>query len=90
MGLGKKDIVYNISSKTLLSSKDSSKILDSFLSILKNHKNKNIKVAKFGSFILVNTPKRTGRNPKTKEEFLIKAREKLSFKASKKIKSFLN
>ena len=67
MGLGKKDIVYNISSKTQISFKDSSKVLDTFLSILKKHKNKNVKLAKFGSFLLINTPKRIGRNPKTKE-----------------------
>ena len=90
MGLGKKDIVNNISSKTLISSKDSSKILDTFLSILKKHKNKNIKLAKFGSFSLINSPKRIGRNPKTKEEYEIRARKKLSFKASNKIKSLLN
>jgi integration host factor subunit alpha len=90
VGLGKKDIVNNISSKTLLSSKDSSKFLESFLGILKNHINKNIKLSNFGSFILTNTPKRIGRNPKTKEEYEIKARKKLSFKASTKIKSLLN
>ena len=90
MGLGKKDIVNNIFSKTLLSSKDSSKFLESFLGILKNHKNKNIKLSNFGSFLLINTPKRIGRNPKTKEEYEIRARKKLSFKASNKIKSFLN
>jgi nucleoid DNA-binding protein len=90
VGLGKKDIVNNISSKTLLSSKDSSKFLESFLGILKNHINKNIKLSNFGSFILTNTPKRIGRNPKTKEEYEIKARKKLSFKAANKIKSLLN
>jgi len=90
VGLGKKDIVNNISSKTLISSKDSSKILDTFLSILKKHKNKNIKLAKFGSFSLINSPKRIGRNPKTKEEYEIRARKKFSFKASNKIKSLLN
>ena len=90
MGLGKKDIVKNISSKTQLLSKDSSKILDSFLTILSNNKNKNIKLAKFGSFLLINTPKRIGRNPKTKEDYEISARKKISFKASHKIKSLLN
>jgi|TARA_S200000501_G_scaffold337252_1_gene343227 integration host factor subunit alpha len=90
VGLGKKDIVNNISSKTLISSKDSLKILDSFLCILKKHKNKNIKLAKFGSFLLINTPRRIGRNPKTKKEYEIRARKKLTFKASNKIKSFLN
>ena len=88
MGLGKKDIIKNIYSKTQLSSQDSKKFLDSFIDIL--IKNKNIKLSNFGSFALVDTPKRIGRNPKTKEEFLIKAREKLSFKASKKTKSVLN
>jgi nucleoid DNA-binding protein len=90
MGLGKKDIVKNISTKTHLSSKESFKILDSFLEILKKNKNKNIKISNFGSFSLFNSPKRIGRNPRTKEEFEIKARMKLSFKASNKIKSFLN
>ena len=88
MGLGKNDIVKNISSKTLISSKDSFKLLDSFLGIIKKHK--NIKLAKFGSFLLINSPKRIGRNPKTKEEYEIRARKKLSFKASNKIKSLLN
>ena len=88
MSFGKKDIVNNISSKTLLSSKDSSKLLESFLNTLKNHK--NLKLAKFGTFLLTNTPKRIGRNPKTKEEYEIRAQTRLSFKASNKVKSFLN
>jgi nucleoid DNA-binding protein len=90
MGLGKKDIFNNISTKTHLSSKESRKILDSFLDILKKHKSKNIKISNFGSFTLTNTPKRIGRNPRTKEEYEIKARMKLSFKAANKIKSLLN
>jgi nucleoid DNA-binding protein len=90
MGLGKKDIVNNISTKTLLSSKEARNILDSFLDILKKYKSKNIKISNFGSFSLTNTPKRIGRNPRTKEEYEIKARMKLSFKASNKIKSLLN
>ena len=90
MGLGKIDIANDISTKTLLSSKESRKILDSFLDILKKHKSKNIKISNFGSFTLTNTPKRIGRNPRTKEEFEIKARMKLSFKAANKIKSLLN
>ena len=90
MGLGKIDIANDISTKTLLSSKKSRKILDSFLDILKKHKSKNIKISNFGSFTLTNTPKRIGRNPRTKEEYEIKARMKLSFKAANKIKSLLN
>ena len=90
MGFGKKDIVKNISSKALFSSEISSSILESFLSFIKKNKNKRIKISKFGSYYLHKTPPRIGRNPKTKEEFEIKAAEKLSFKPSNKVKSILN
>ncbi len=90
MGFGKKDIVKNISSKALISSKSSSLFLEAFLSFIKQNKRHKIKISKFGTYYLHKTPARIGRNPKTKEEFKIKAFEKLSFKASNKIKSILN
>ena len=90
MGLGKKDIVYNISSDTHLSLKASSSILESFLRILKLNKTKTVKISNFGTFILHESPKRIGRNPITMDEFEIKAHKKISFKASNKVKSIIN
>ena len=90
MGLGKKDIVKNISSKALISSKTSSLVLDAFLSFIKQNKRHKIKVSKFGTYYLHKSPARIGRNPKTKEEFNIPTIEKLAFKASNKVKSILN
>jgi nucleoid DNA-binding protein len=90
MGFGKKDIVKNISSKALITSKTSSLILEAFLNIIKQNKIKKIKISKFGTYYLHKSPARIGRNPKTKEEFKIQASEKLSFKASNKVKSILN
>ena len=90
MGFGKKDIVKNISSKALISSKTSSLVLEAFLSFIKQNKRNQIKMSKFGTFYLHKSPPRIGRNPKTKEEFKILATEKLAFKASNKIKFFLN
>ena len=90
MGFGKKDIVKNISSKALISSKTSSLVLEAFLSFIKQNKRNQIKMSKFGTFYLHKSPPRIGRNPKTKEEFKILATEKLAFKASNKIKSFFN
>ena len=90
MGFGKKDIVKNISSKALFSSKLSSLVLESFLSFIKQNKRYQIKISKFGTFYSHNSPARIGRNPKTKEEFKILASEKLAFKASNKVKSILN
>ena len=90
MGFGKKDIVKNISSKALISSKTSSLVLDAFLSFIKQNKRHKIKVSKFGTYYLHKSPTRIGRNPKTKEEFNIPTIEKLAFKASNKVKSILN
>ena len=90
MGFGKKDIVKNISSKALISSKSSSLVLEAFLGFIKQNKRHKIKVSKFGTYYLHKSPARIGRNPKTKEEFNIPTIEKLVFKASNKVKSILN
>ena len=90
MGFGKKDIVKNISSKALITSKSSSLVLEAFLSFIKQNKKHRIKISKFGTYYLHKSPARIGRNPKTKEEFKIQASEKLVFKASNKVKSILN
>ena len=90
MGFGKKDIVKNISSKALISSKTSNLFLNAFLDLIKENKRKKIKISKFGTYYSHKSPARIGRNPKTKEEFKILASEKLAFKASNKIKSILN
>ena len=90
MGFGKKDIVKNIYSKALISSKSSTLVLETFLSFIKHNKKHKIKISKFGTFYLHKTPARIGRNPKTKEEFKILTSEKLAFKASNKVKSILN
>tara|TARA_B110000003_G_scaffold86757_1_gene88823 strand:- start:52 stop:324 length:273 start_codon:yes stop_codon:yes gene_type:complete len=90
MGFGKKDIVKNISSKALFSSKSSSLVLEAFFSFIKQNKRHQIKIPKFGTYYFHKSPARIGRNPKTKEEFKILASEKLAFKASNKVKSILN
>ena len=90
MGFGKKDIVKNISSKALFSSKTSSLVLEAFLSFIKQNKNHKIKISKFGTYYLHKSPARIGRNPKTKKEYQIPPRTKLAFKASDKLKKTLN
>jgi len=90
MGFGKKDIVKNISSKALITSKESSLIMETFLSFIKQNSRHQIKIYKFGTYYLHKSPARIGRNPKTKEEFKIPSSEKLAFKASNKVKSILN
>tara|TARA_B100001057_G_scaffold264305_1_gene264455 strand:+ start:39614 stop:39886 length:273 start_codon:yes stop_codon:yes gene_type:complete len=90
LSLGKKDIVKNISSEAFLSLSDSKALLNSFINIIKKNKSKKIKISNFGTFYFHITPQRLGRNPKTKEEFIIPKRQKLTLKASSAIKSKLN
>ena len=90
MGFGKKDIVKNISSKALISLESSSLVLEAFLSFIKSNKRKQIKISKFGTYYLHNSPARIGRNPKTKEEKIISERNVVLFKPSKDFKEFVN
>ena len=91
MSLGKKDITKNISSKAQISTKVSKEFLESFISlIIKNSQTKDVKLAKFGTFSSHRTPERIGRNPKTKEEFVIQERTKIILKPSPKLKTLIN
>jgi integration host factor subunit alpha len=91
MSLTKRDIAKNISLSSTLTLLESSKILDKFIQkIIVSSKKSNLKLSNFGTFSYKFTPKRIGRNPKTKEEYIIKDREKLSFSSSKKIKELIN
>ena len=91
MSFGKKDICNNISSKALISKDNSKEIFRSFLNLVTSKsKSRVIKISNFGTFYTKNTPQRLGRNPKTKEEFIISKRSKLFFKPSNKIRSIIN
>tara|TARA_B100000212_G_scaffold339654_1_gene318526 strand:+ start:1583 stop:1855 length:273 start_codon:yes stop_codon:yes gene_type:complete len=90
LSLGKKDIIDNISSETFLYKSISKNLLESFINILKSNKSRKIKISNFGTFYIHRSPQRIGRNPKTKKEFLIPKREKLTFKASSRVKENLN
>ena len=73
-----------------MSLSDSKAILNSFINIIKKNKLKKIKISNFGTFYFHTTPQRLGRNPKTKEEFIIPKRQKLILKASNAVKNKLN
>ena len=90
MSLTKKDLAKNISKKLGLSHKDSLFFVQNFFDILIENKANNININNFGTFIFKKTPQRVGRNPKTLEIFKIKARQKLIFKPSSRIRTSLN
>ena len=91
MNFSKTNIIKNISKKSLVSSVDAKSILESFLSLIKNKsKSRLVKLSGFGSFGFKKTPERLGRNPKTKDSYIIREQYKLNFKPSNKIKENIN
>ena len=90
--LTKKDLVNSIYMQLGLSKKITENLIDDlFLMIFRNIKeNKKLKISKFGTFTLRNKKSRIGRNPKTKEEKIISARQVILFKPSKEFKEFIN
>ena len=91
MNFSKTNIIKNISKKSLASSGDAKSIFESFLSLIKNKsKLELVKLSSFGSFSFKKTPKRLGRNPNTKDSYIIPELNKLNFKPSNKIKEKLN
>ena len=90
--LTKKDIVNSIYMQLGFSKKILDLILEDVLEIiiksLKN--NKKVKISNFGTFEIRYKKERKGRNPKTKEEKKISARNVVLFKPSKDFKEFIN
>jgi len=92
MALTKCDIAQNIAKNAGISKQDSKVLLDNFIEQIKSSlKNKiSVKIYNFGTFEVKKTPSRIGRNPKTKEEHVISARNRITLNASKNLKDFLN
>ena len=88
--LKKIDIIKNLSKKTGYSINYSKKIINELIGIIfENLKTDNFNLKGLGSFKIISKRERLGRNPKTKEEFLISARKTISFKPSKKLSDVL-
>ena len=73
INLTKQEIVNSIFMQIGYSKKVSETLLEDFFDIILQSlkKNKKVKIAKFGTFILRNKSSRIGRNPKTKENKII-------------------
>jgi integration host factor subunit alpha len=88
----RKDLSNKIYKNVGFSKNLSLKIVDDFfesiiLAIIKSNK---IKISSFGTFKVINTKERTGRNPKTKIEAKILPRKVVKFKPSSFVKKEIN
>ena len=68
------------------------KFVDLFFDTIKEQLNsgKTVKLSGFGTFDIVQTKERVGRNPKTMEEFPIPSKRKVKFTVSPKVKKSIN
>ena len=92
INLTKKDLINQIYMQIGFSKQISESLIDDFLSLFIENliKEKKIKLSKFGTFTIREKKERVGRNPKTKENKIIKARKVVLFKPSKEFKEFVN
>tara|TARA_B100000886_G_scaffold336699_1_gene295975 strand:+ start:1004 stop:1300 length:297 start_codon:yes stop_codon:yes gene_type:complete len=92
INLTKKEIVNSIYMQLGYSKKICENLLEDFISIILDEliKNKQVKIAKFGTFTIRYKKTRLGRNPKTLEQTLISERNVILFKPSKELKLFIN
>ena len=92
MTLTKKELAQNLSDQTELSFADAKKFVDLFFDTIKEQLNsgKTVKLSGFGTFDIVQTKERVGRNPKTMEEFPIPSKRKVKFSVSPKVKKSIN
>ena len=87
----KVDFFRNINNKTGFPISISKKIVDDILIICSEMiKNNELVFKNIGTFKLSKKNERIGRNPKTKEEFLISKRKSIRFVVSKNLDKVLN
>ena len=89
--LTKNDLANKLSASTGYSKIFSDKLVNDLVEIIvQNIRSGKFHLKNIGSFKLIFKKERIGRNPKTKEEFIISPRKQISFTLSKKIINNLN
>jgi len=89
--LTKKDIIKDLAFKTGFSFIYSKKLLSDLIEIIiQNIKSNNLILKNIGSFKIIYKEERIGRNPKSKQKFIISARKSVSFGPSKKLSNQIN
>lgn len=90
--MNKQDLVDFVATKAGLTKKDSNNAVDAiFEGIISGLKaDKEARFVGFGSFTVIHSVARKGRNPRTGEEIDIAATNRASFKAGKELKETIN
>ena len=88
----KADIIDAICEENGFSKRESARIVENMLDIIKERleNGENVMLSGFGSFNIQNKRARRGRNPQTGVEMMISARRVLSFRTSDVLRDKLN
>ena len=87
----KKNISNKVATDLEISLDQGLEITNTFIKLIKkNAFEGQVKISNFGTFYIHKTPKRLGRNPKTKDSYIIQPRIKINFKPSNKVRGTLN
>jgi DNA-binding protein HU-beta len=88
----KTDLIKAIANETGFPQKDASSFLETFLKVVTKALKKGdvLSLIGFGSFKVVKTPARKGRNPQTGKEIQIKPSKRVKFTVGKNLKESVN
>ncbi|MDD5278794.1 MULTISPECIES: integration host factor subunit alpha [Acidithiobacillus] len=88
MTITKKELTNYLVDMTGFTAKESQSMIETFFSSIKEAlaSGEDVKISGFGNFTLRDKPERPGRNPKTGEPKVIKARRVVTYRASKIVK----
>jgi integration host factor subunit alpha len=92
VALTKVDIVEKVTEQLNFSKKESTDLVESFITLIKQTlaSGEDVKISGFGSFEVKQKRDRKGRNPQTGETITIESRRIISFKTSAKLKAAIN
>ena len=86
------DIAESLNAEFGLTKKDCISFVNDIIYIIIDGLKTNgyVKIHNFGSFKVIRKKSRIGRNPKTKEDVIIKERNVITFKPSKAVLNYIN
>ena len=92
MATGRTELVSYIATETKLTKTDSHKALEAVLAGIGSslQKGEEVRLIGFGTFAVLQSAAREGRNPRTGDKIKIKARKRLAFRAGKELKESVN
>lgn len=88
----RKELAMSVTEKLGVSQRNAAEIVDTIFSALKSTliNGESIKLVQFGSLIVRKKSPRRGRNPQTGEEMMIKERQMITFRPSRRLREKLN